>query len=143
MARPKKGEIDLGSSALFLSRFDEDYEAAEKKAREEIEAKLQEAKNRRLEQKKKFEDLRLKYKESYDALIIEFAPKILKGLGLEIIDDLTSAIKDQEKIELLNKAGNFSVLFDKDRKLLAALTDFLSERKDICQGFRDFLDKHG
>ena len=143
MARPKKGEIDLGSSALFLSKFDEDYEAAEKKAREEIEAKLQEAKNRRLEQKKKFEDLRLKYKESYDALIIEFAPKILKGLGLEIIDDLTSAIKDKEKIELLNKAGNFSVLFDKDRKLLAALSDFLSERKDICQEFRDFLDKHG
>lgn len=141
MARQKKTEADLGTSALGFSRFDEDYADIERQLKEELEAKLQEARDKKLLQKQKFEELSVKYKEAYIKVILEYAPKILFKYGIEIISNLRDIVKDEKKVELLNKANSFDALFESDKKQLEDLLRLLDAREDICVEVKEAMNR--
>lgn len=142
MARTKKDKnIDLGSSALHLSRFEEDYDAFEQKVKEEAEARLQVEKLKSLERKRKFEELNDKYKHAYTETIMEYAPKILEKFGVRISGELKDVIKNEANIQLMNKTGSFKSVLEEDRVLLSDILAYLSERDDICLEIMAFVEK--
>lgn len=139
MAKTKN--LGFGSNVLELSRFNDEFEAAQQAAKDEYEAKRKANEQKRREQKRVFDAEEEKFRLARQATLEPLVYTFLRKLGLKIAGELGEVLGDPARLEMLDGAGGYEVLFAKDKEVLAALCLFIDERADVSEEIVSFISE--
>lgn len=139
MAKTKN--LGFGSNVLELSRFNDEFEAAQQAAKDEYEAKRKANEQKRREQKRVFDAEEEKFRLARQAILEPLVYTFLRKLGLKIAGELGDVLGDPARLEMLDGAGGYEVLFTKDKEVLEALCLFIDERADISEEIVSFISE--
>ena len=92
--------------------------------------------------KKKNRDVKNQFNTARVAATMSVASTVFAALGVDMYTSVQSACKNPANIEKLNRSGSFDVLFEDDKKILAAIVDFIRNRPDVQNKILDFVDKY-
>jgi len=139
MAKTKN--LGFGSNVLELSRFNDEFEAAQQAAKDEYEAKRKANEQKRREQKRVFDAEEEKFRLARQTILEPLVYTFLRKLGLKIAGELGEVLGDPARLEMLDGAGGYEVLFTKDKEVLEALCLFIDERADISEEIVSFISE--
>jgi len=139
MAKTKN--LGFGSNVLELSRFNDEFEAAQQAAKDEYEAKRKANEQKRREQKRVFDAEEEKFRLARQTILEPLVYTFLRKLGLKIAGELGEVLGDPARLEMLDGAGGYEVLFTKDNEVLEALCLFIDERADISEEIVSFISE--
>ena len=129
----KKNNKSLGSEVAAFSLYNEDYEEAMRKFKEELEAK-------RTANQKIFKEYEKKYNEvlddNYKRLVVGF----LDSLGLNLYVPLKEAMSNPENVEALNVKKDFSVLLEKNNEFIEKVLGFIASDELVRTAINEYVD---
>lgn len=121
----------FGDAALSALSVNEEKE----KLRNELKLKEEALKRKSRSVKEKFNTSRV-------SATMSVASTVFSALGVDMYTSLQSACKNPMNIKKLNSTGSFDVLFEDDKKILAAIADFIRNRPDVQGEILDFVDRY-
>lgn len=121
----------FGDAALSALSVNEEKE----KLRNELKLKEEALKRKSRSVKEKFNTSRV-------SATMSVASTVFSALGVDMYTSLQSACKNPMNIKKLNSSGSFDVLFEDDKKILAAIADFIRNRPDVQGEILDFVDRY-
>lgn len=129
----KKNNKSLGSEVAAFSLYNEDYEEAMRKFKEELEAK-------RTANQKIFKEYEKKYNkvldDNYKRLVVGF----LDSLGLNLYVPLKEAMSNPENVEALNVKKDFSVLLEKNNEFIEKVLGFIASDELVRTAIDEYVD---
>lgn len=129
----KKNNKSLGSEVAAFSLYNEDYEEAMRKFKEELEAK-------RTANQKIFKEYEKKYNkvldDNYKRLVVGF----LDSLGLNLYVPLKEAMSNPENVEALNVKKDFSVLLEKNNEFIEKVLGFIVSDELVRTAIDEYVD---
>lgn len=129
----KKNNKSLGSEVAAFSLYNEDYEEAMRKFKEELEAK-------RTANQKIFKEYEKKYNkvldDNYKRLVVGF----LDSLGLNLYVPLKEAMSNPENVEALNVKKDFSVLLEKNNEFIEKVLEFIVSDELVRTAIDEYVD---
>ena len=92
--------------------------------------------------KKKNHAVKEQFNTARVAATMSVASTVFSALGVDIYTSVQAACKVPSNVVKLNESGSFDVLFEDEKKILAAIADFLRNRPDVQGEIFDFVDKY-
>lgn len=132
MAVKKKNSKSFGSEVAAFSLYNEDYEEAMRKAKEEFEAK-------RAESQKIFNEYEKKYNKILDENYKRIAVEFLNSLGFALFPPLKEALCKSENVEALNAKKDFSVLVEKDNEIIDKVLKFIASDELVRTAIDEYV----
>ncbi len=129
----KKNNKSLGSEVAAFSLYNEDYEEAMRKFKEELEAK-------RTANQKIFKEYEKKYNkvldDNYKRLVVGF----LDSLSLNLYVPLKEAMSNPENVEALNAKKDFNVLLEKNNEFIEKVLEFIVSDELVRTAIDEYVD---
>lgn len=133
MAVKKKTGKLLGNEVAAFSLYNEDYEEALRKAKEEFEAK-------RAANQKVFKEYEKEYNKTLDENYKKLAVDFLDSLNLNTFSPLKDLMRNEENVKALNEKKDFNVLLEKDNELILKVLEFIAKDELIRTTIAEFVE---